>query len=175
MNAGAVGRSFRRRIICAVMAFSALLTLFGQSAHAAGTGRTVRVGYYSMSNYQEYDSSSGEYRGYSYDYMMAVAQYAGWQYEFVPVDYDEGIRMLEDGELDLMNGVEITDSLSGRLSFPLSPRARAAPVSLFLPTTLRWPMRIFSPSPALRWGLTIQAAATAVLWITARTMTACPR
>jgi two-component system sensor histidine kinase EvgS len=121
MSGEAVGRSFGRRIICAAMAFAALLALCGQSAHAAGAGRTVRVGYYSMSNFQEYDSSSGEYRGYSYDYMMAVAQYAGWQYEFVPVDYDEGVRMLEDGELDLMNGVEITDSLSGRLSFSSIP------------------------------------------------------
>ncbi len=93
--------------------------MFPRKLYAADTAekRTVRVGYYTMSNFQEYDASSGEYRGYSYDYLQAIAQYAGWNYEFVPVSFDKGLTMLEDGELDLMNNVEKTDTLSEHLSF----------------------------------------------------------
>ena len=83
--------------------------------------RTVRVGYYAVSNFQEYDEKSGAYRGYSYDYMLAVAQYAGWEYEFVPVTYNEGLEMLENGQLDLMNDVHITDDLAQRLSYSSLP------------------------------------------------------
>lgn len=68
--------------------------------------RTVRVGFFTLSDFQEYDASTDTYRGYSYDYMMALAQYAGWQYDFVPVTYEEGLEMLKTGDLDLMNYVE---------------------------------------------------------------------
>ena len=103
-----------------MMALATLSCLLPGTARADDTGsdqRVVRVGYYPMTNFQEYDASTGEYRGYSYDYMLAIAQYAGWKYEFVPVTYDEGIQMLENGELDLMNNVEMSDALSSSLSF----------------------------------------------------------
>ena len=106
----------RRVLLCALLLASALT-----SVRAADEPRTVRVGYYEMANFQEYDKTSGLYRGYSYDYMLAVAQYAGWQYEFVPVTYDEGLQMLEDGRLDLMNNVAITDELSRQLAYSALP------------------------------------------------------
>jgi len=84
---------------------------------SAQSPRKVRVGYYPLSNFQEYDSDSDSYRGYSYDYMLALAQYAGWEYEFVPCTYEEGLQMLENGQIDLMNNVEKTNDLSGRLYF----------------------------------------------------------
>ena len=112
----------RRRQICLFGLFLAgLLSLFllpktVQAADQTDT-RVVRVGYYTMSNFQEYDQDTRMYRGYSYDYMLALAQYAGWRYEFVKVSYDQGLKMLEDGELDLMNNVEQTTALSDKLSF----------------------------------------------------------
>ena len=103
-------------LLCALIVFAAAAGPLSAAASAEGR-RTVRVGYYDMANFQEYDESTGVYRGYSYDYMLAVAQYAGWDYEFVPVSFDDGLRMLEDGELDLMNNVPETDELSQRLSY----------------------------------------------------------
>lgn len=90
---------------------------YSAKTYAAETDRKIRVGYYTLSNFQEYDGDTGQYSGYSYDYLMAVAQYAGWEYEFVPVTYDQGISMLENGEIDIMNGVTQSDSLSHRLLF----------------------------------------------------------
>jgi signal transduction histidine kinase/BarA-like signal transduction histidine kinase len=104
-------------LLTAVLSAAILVLLFPRSVRAEDEKRTVRVGYYPLANFQEYNSSTQEYRGYSYDYLQAIAQYAGWQYEFVPVTYEEGLKMLEDGELDLMNNVEKTDGLSAQLSF----------------------------------------------------------
>ena len=115
----------RLRLFLCALSFLALSGSFlPPSVRAAGDGdelRTVRVGYYDVTNFQEYDPETGLYRGYSYDYMLAVAQYAGWKYEFVPVTYDKGLRMLEAGELDLMNNVPITDELSRQLSYSSLP------------------------------------------------------
>ena len=117
------GRAAHLRALCALILAAGLAAALTASAFASDGAslRTVRVGYYPMSNFQEYDAGTGEYRGYSYDYMLAVAQYADWEYEFVPVSYDEGLQMLEDGRLDLMNGVGITDALSQHLSFSALP------------------------------------------------------
>ena len=104
-------------LLAAVISAALLFFLPSIPVHAENQKRTVRVGYYTLANFQEYDSDTKEYRGYSYDYLQAIAQYAGWQYEFVPVTYENGLKMLENGELDLMNNVTRTDELTGRLSF----------------------------------------------------------
>ena len=59
--------------------------------------RRVRVGYFLLPDYQEYDNTTGEYRGYGYDYLNAIAQYADWDYEYVQVSYSEGLNMLCSG------------------------------------------------------------------------------
>jgi len=106
----------RRTLYAAAGAIFCLLSIAPLSAHAEDQARqTVRVGYFSLDDFQEYDASSDTYRGYSYDYMMAVAQYAGWDYEFVPVTYDEGLEMLKAGSLDLMNYVEKNSETEAQL------------------------------------------------------------
>ncbi|HUM83097.1 MAG TPA: transporter substrate-binding domain-containing protein [Lachnospiraceae bacterium] len=105
------------RILASVFAAVFFVLLLPYSVCAGSGKRTVRIGYYTMANFQEYNSSDQEYRGYSYDYLQAIAQYAGWQYQFVPVTYEKGLEMLEDGELDLMNNVDRTDESTGRFSF----------------------------------------------------------
>lgn len=83
--------------------------------------RTVRVGYYQLPHFQEYNQNDGVFSGSSYEYLQAIAQYADWQYEFVPVTYLQGIKMLERGEIDLLNGVEKSAVIEN--SFLLSKRA----------------------------------------------------
>jgi two-component system sensor histidine kinase EvgS len=108
-------RAERTAVIIAVV-LCALFLRFPIPIHAAGPEkRTVRVGYFTLANFQEYDASDQSYRGYGYDYLMAVAQYAGWNCKLVPVSYDEGLKMLQNGQLDLMNYIypdRGTESLS---------------------------------------------------------------
>ena len=87
------------------------------SAATTSKKRTVRVGYYDLSNFQEYDEETKQYRGYSYDYMLAIAQYANWEYEFVRVPYDTALKMLKEGSIDLVNGLQYTDQLAQQYGY----------------------------------------------------------
>lgn len=116
----------RRAFAFAGLLSAALVLLaafrFPAEASAESGPRKVRVGYYPLVNYQEYDAAAGEYRGYSYDYMIALAQYADWEYEFVPVDsYDDGLALLEQGGIDLLNNVQKTGDLEPKLYFSSLP------------------------------------------------------
>ncbi len=86
-------------------------------AQAAVVNKVVRVGYYIAPGFQEYNEESGEYSGSSYEYLMAVKQYTGWEYEFVPVTFSDGVKMLQNGELDLMNNVSKTAEREKNLDF----------------------------------------------------------
>jgi len=118
-----IKNGFAARALCLLVAAALFAAVLPAGVFAADTDRrVVKVGYYPLVNFQEYDDASGTYRGYSYDYMMAAAQYAGWKYEFVPVEsYDAGIEMLENGDIDLMNGVEQSSDLSGKVYFSSIP------------------------------------------------------
>lgn len=71
--------------------------------------RTVRAGYYQAAGFQEYDTNTKIYSGYGYEFLMALQQYTNWKYEFVPCTFAEGLTMLQNGELDMMNNISKTD------------------------------------------------------------------
>ncbi|MDO5517038.1 MAG: response regulator [Clostridium sp.] len=96
-------------LICLFITVSSLLQSQGVCADEKETPRVIRVGYYTYDGFQEYDEEAGRYSGYSYDYIMAISQYTGWVYEFVPVTFREGLDKLQNGELDLMNNVSKTE------------------------------------------------------------------
>lgn len=87
------------------------LVLWPVSAEAAPDNeRTVRVAFPIQKGLTELDEY-GNYSGYTYEYLEEIAQYTGWDYEFVQVPGDENeslttlMRMLQDGEVDLMGGM----------------------------------------------------------------------
>ena len=108
-----------------------LLLLFGSMAaecSAAPEVQDVRIGYYTMNRFEDpswmADMNGLLYRGYGYEYMLAVAQYAGWRCHFVHVNYADGIRMLQSGELDIMSRVERTAELEKIFSFTAAETRR---------------------------------------------------
>lgn len=97
-----------------VALFATTQLLFGATPKQK---RIVRIGYYELNNFQEYDSKTNQYRGYSYDYLLAIAQYANWQYEFVSVTLDDALKMLQEGTLDLVNGIQYSEQLAQQFGF----------------------------------------------------------
>jgi len=67
--------------------------------------KVVRVGYYLYEGYQEVDGN-GIYSGYGYDYLKEISQFADWKYEFVVASFPECIKMLENGEVDIVGGID---------------------------------------------------------------------
>lgn len=94
-----------------------LSCLFGMSAFGEQR-QVIRVAYPIQAGLSECDGEGG-YSGYTYEYLLEIAQYTGWEYEFVqiPGDINESLsamlEMLEDGELDLMGGIMYSEGMAG--------------------------------------------------------------
>jgi ABC-type amino acid transport substrate-binding protein len=76
----------------------------------------IRIAQVDFPNFY-YNDSYGSLGGYGYDYLQEIAAYTGWEYEFVRVSPEQGFKMLENGEVDLMAPVIKTPDLQNRLDF----------------------------------------------------------
>lgn len=111
----------RKRIMAAlglvlILLFQSGSTILAQPDHEDRT--TIRVGYYLFDGYQE-RNANGRYSGYAYDYYKEIAQFADWDYDFVIEDFGTCMEMLQNGEIDVISGVEKSDS-AGRQNLEYS-------------------------------------------------------
>lgn len=92
----------------------------------ASNKKVIRVGYPIQSGLTMKDAD-GNYYGYTYDYLMQIAQYTDWKYEFVEVkgDLNEQLskmtEMLEQGEIDLLGCMRYNDTLAKMYDYPSEP------------------------------------------------------
>ena len=88
----------------------------GKNVGYTDPGRTIRVGFYPLANGQvSYDD--GTYGGYYFDYLQEIAQYTGWNYAYVKGSFDECYKMMQDGKINLMCGLNKTDERAETLDF----------------------------------------------------------
>lgn len=81
----------------------------------------VRVGYFlDLKGYQDL-SPEGTRSGYGYDYLQEIAQYNGWEYEYVPGTYYECLTMLKEGKIDLMGAILKTADTEAVYDFAAMP------------------------------------------------------
>ncbi|MDD4850439.1 MAG: transporter substrate-binding domain-containing protein [Gemmiger sp.] len=117
------------------LAFFCILSIFIFSAPAAAattaetaapgsTGRTVRVALPQQDGFSE-QGTAGDFLGYSYEYLNKIAQYTGWNYEFVRYDgmsSDESIlAAMEDvasGKVDLLGETIASEATRQMFEFP---------------------------------------------------------
>ncbi|MGX8833389.1 transporter substrate-binding domain-containing diguanylate cyclase [Amedibacillus sp. YH-ame6] len=96
----------------------------------ANDKEVIRVGFPSLKGLSMKDSN-GNYYGYDYDYLMQIAQYTGWKYEFVEVEGDANQRittlmeMLKKGEIDLLGDTKYIESLSNDYDYTSEPYGSA--------------------------------------------------
>lgn len=72
----------------------------GVQAAKATQKDVVRVGYVEIPGYFE-QGIGGVYSGYQYDLLKEIAQYTGWEYEFIEAPLEKCHSMLEYGEIDI--------------------------------------------------------------------------
>lgn len=102
--------------------------------------RVVKVGYMESQGMLT-KTADGSYKGYTYDYLMRVAQFTGWTYEFVEAPgnaIDEQaaslMDMIDNGEIDIVGGMSYSTALSELYEYPENSYG-AAHTSLFVPNT----------------------------------------
>lgn len=78
------------------------------------SSRTVKIGCFFSDDIQESrkDSSYAEY-----EYCLELEQYADLNFEFVKVPFSEAFDMLENGQVDILNGIVKNPNLEGRFDF----------------------------------------------------------
>lgn len=114
-----------KRGLRALGAVAVLLFLLSCSVIAAPQeeGQVLRVGFPQQKGLSEW-AEDGSPSGYTYDYLREIAQYTGWNYEFVAPsgdadnDTESLLEMLERGELDLVGGMEYTEGMGERFDYP---------------------------------------------------------
>ena len=96
------------------------------SANAAEGGRTtIRVAWPDQPGLTE-TAEDGTHSGYTYDYLQQIAQYTGWDYEYVHVegDLNEQLTMLLDmvanGEVDIIGAMNYSDQLAEQYDFAIN-------------------------------------------------------
>ncbi len=109
----------------ALLILTCLMLLFPSvSVGAAGTTadepqtKKVKVGWYISEHFQEEDVSGKQKRGYSYEYLQAVANYAGWEYEYVNGGWSELYDAFLKGDIDVLAGLSRTDEREDLVNYP---------------------------------------------------------
>lgn len=112
------------RLLAGVLAALFCIAMIPSGAGAAERkGEVLRVGFPLQAGLSEVDGQ-GNLTGYTYEYLQEIAQYTGWEYEFVRMEGDindvlsEMLEMLERGELDLLGGMNHSDALAELYEYP---------------------------------------------------------
>lgn len=93
------------------------ITMINVQAEEA-TPKTIRVAFPYQENLTEVDGF-GNYSGYSYEYLKKIAQYTGWQYEFITMDsrldedeaLNQAMTMVKNGEADILGAMLASPAL----------------------------------------------------------------
>ena len=115
----------KARLVLLTSFFVLLLLLSPQPQAKSGPQETVRVAYRAFGQYM-HRLPDGSYRGLLVEYMEAVARKAHLQLE--PVDggnWAHCLRLLEQGEADILPGVFYTPQRAQKMLFPALPMGNA--------------------------------------------------
>lgn len=100
------------------LVFVILLTyfIFPTEHIRASENNVVRVGYPIVEGFTEVKDDI--YSGYAYDYLMEIAKYTGWEYEFVEMSLSDSMEELRNGNLDIVAGMLKNDKTMEIYDFP---------------------------------------------------------
>ena len=101
--------------LCAAASFSI------SAAEASGRGKKVRVGYCEGGGFYEVDRATGRITGYAYDYQLTIAQFTGWDIEYVYGGWSGLLEKLASGDVDLLCDVSYTPERARTMLFSSQP------------------------------------------------------
>ena len=107
---------------CVLACFFMLLAALPGLAAEHDKDKPVRVGWYV--DVYNITGEDGERSGYVYEFEQAIAAYTGWKYEYVAGRWPDLMRMVENGEIDLMASVSYTDERSNKMLFSDAPMGK---------------------------------------------------
>lgn len=90
-------------ICCLVLFLTAIIpeSIYASEAATDNDNNTIRIGCATSTGYHQ-KTDDGDVSGYGDDYEQALAQYAGWNIEYVDGSWTQLQNMLETGEIDML-------------------------------------------------------------------------
>lgn len=111
---------------------------FAQDSDAEAQERIVTVGYMDSAGMLT-QKSDGTYEGYTYDYLMRIAQFTGWTFEFVEAQGETSseraanlMDMIDSATVDVVGSMTYSPALGELYEYPENSYG-AAHTSLFAP------------------------------------------
>ncbi|MFR1638099.1 MAG: hypothetical protein ACLSVD_02415 [Eggerthellaceae bacterium] len=145
-------------LLSAVLACALLIPVTAEEAHASDQPRIVKVRLHRQRR-PAHKNDDGTYEGYTYDYLMRIAQFTGWSFEFVEAEGDNAneralrlLEMLDNGEVDIEEACRGSAALAKPTNTPKTA-ATARPTRPCSPRTYMPPSRkpICSPAASCAW------------------------
>ena len=110
----------RTRTIHTLVMVAVALCLGACGDRSAQGGLELRVGLYE-NRPKVFTDQAGHPAGLFVDLLEAMANEEGWRLRYVPCEWDACLRLLEQGELDVMPDVAWTQERAGRFDFHQTP------------------------------------------------------
>ena len=135
-----------------LMVMSLILGMALPTAQAE-EARTVRVGYFYLTGYHEIDAQ-GRMQGCGYDLLQKMRLYNDWHYEYIGHEqkWNEGFKMLERGEIDLITGVRKFPDRLEKFAYSNNPIGRSASVLVVREDDLRYSSGDYRTYQGMRVG-----------------------
>ena len=99
MNLSKIQNIYKNTLIILLLFFILGCSKIYASAENTG-GKIIRIP--CGINHLLYYDSEGNVTGYCKSYLDGLAKINNWQYEYVKADWDEAVKMLEDGRIDIL-------------------------------------------------------------------------
>lgn len=117
----------KNKAVCLILAFCFVVSLLtGSSIQTSATQnktnnkKTIRVGCIISTGYHR-KTKEGQITGYGYSYEQILAQYAGWNIEYVEGTWTELLNKLDHGEIDLLGFLMHTTEREKKYAFSNLP------------------------------------------------------
>lgn len=107
----------KKTIIGIVTVFIIAMGSFAAQAAEAGEERVLTVAFPETEGMNEV-YEDGTYGGMVYDWLMEIAKYTGWKYEFVTGDPSVLLTEMMSGKYDLMGGMFFQEELTDYFCYP---------------------------------------------------------
>ena len=140
-----------KKLVAFLNIFICLFTIFNFGAFAAGSRQTVRIP--CEINDLLRLNENGEPVGYCKDYLNSLAAINNWQYEYVETNWNDAVKMLENGEIDLLFPTNYTEERAEDMSFSNLIGGYTSP-GLFAPKGSSYVYEDFKSFDGARIGVT---------------------
>lgn len=103
---------YKRAAVCMLTLWCAWgmlipLPVYGTQAEEK-TAQKIRIGYIDYEGFI-YETEDGSYTGYGTEYLEKIAEYTGWEYEYVYDSWENQLENLKNGTIDFVCHAQKTD------------------------------------------------------------------